>query len=279
MRAPGEAPGLMALEIAMDEMAEKLGLDPVAFRILNDTQVDPQKPDRPFSHRDLIGCLKLGAERFGWDKRNPRPGQVRDGRWLVGLGMAAGFRNNLLTKSGARVRLGRDGIVTVETDMTDIGTGTYTIIAPDRGRDDGRAAREGRRAARRFRLPGLGRVGRAVGRQQLDRRRLCGLRQAARGRGAEARVQLRPTRSSRTARSARATAARALADAARDGDLIGRGPDRVRRPRQDAPAIDLRGPLRRGGGRLGNRRRHGCGACSRCARPAASSTRSRPAAR
>lgn len=128
MRAPGEAPGLMALEIAMDEMAEKLGLDPVAFRVINDTQVDPEKPDRPFSHRDLIGCLKLGAERFGWDKRSPRPGQVRDGRWLVGLGVSAGFRNNLLTKSGARVRLGRGGLVTVETDMTDIGTGSYTII-------------------------------------------------------------------------------------------------------------------------------------------------------
>ncbi|GJE29399.1 aldehyde oxidoreductase molybdenum-binding subunit PaoC [Methylobacterium organophilum] len=128
MRAPGEAPGLMALEIAMDEMAEKLGLDPVAFRLRNDTQVDPGKPERPFSHRDLAGCLTLGAERFGWARRNPKPGQVRDGHWRVGIGMAAGFRNNLLTKSGARVRLGRDGRVTVETDMTDIGTGTYTII-------------------------------------------------------------------------------------------------------------------------------------------------------
>lgn len=129
MRAPGEAPGLMALEMAMDEMAERLGLDPVEFRIRNDTQVDPGKPERPFSHRNLIGCLKLGADRFGWDRRNPKPGQVRDGHWLVGIGMAAGFRNNLLTKSGARVRLTRDGVVTVETDMTDIGTGSYTIIA------------------------------------------------------------------------------------------------------------------------------------------------------
>ncbi|MGU3539720.1 aldehyde oxidoreductase molybdenum-binding subunit PaoC [Methylobacterium sp. A54F] len=129
MRAPGEAPGLMALEIAMDEMAERLGMDPVAFRLRNDTQVDPAKPGRPFSHRDLAGCLRLGAERFGWAKRNPRPGQVRDGQWLVGIGMAAGFRNNLLMKSGARVRLDPAGTVTVETDMTDIGTGSYTIIA------------------------------------------------------------------------------------------------------------------------------------------------------
>jgi xanthine dehydrogenase YagR molybdenum-binding subunit len=129
MRAPGEASGLMALEIAMDEMAEKLGLDPVEFRVLNDTQVDPEKPDRPFSQRQLVKCLRQGAEQFGWNKRNSKPGQVRDGRWLVGMGMAAGFRNNLLIKSAARVRLDREGVVTVETDMTDIGTGTYTIIA------------------------------------------------------------------------------------------------------------------------------------------------------
>jgi xanthine dehydrogenase YagR molybdenum-binding subunit len=129
MRAPGEAPGLMALEIAMDEMAEKLGMDPVEFRVVNDTQEDPQKPGRPFSQRQLVQCLRLGAERFGWSQRNATPGQRREGRWLVGLGMAAGFRNNLLTKSGARVRLDRQGIVTVETDMTDIGTGSYTIIA------------------------------------------------------------------------------------------------------------------------------------------------------
>ena len=129
MRAPGEAPGLMALEIAMDEMAEKLGMSPVEFRAINDTQVDPQKPSRPFSERQLVKCLELGAERFGFDKRDPRPGSVRDGHWLVGMGMAAGFRNNMLMKSGARVRLDRAGGVTVETDMTDIGTGTYTIIA------------------------------------------------------------------------------------------------------------------------------------------------------
>jgi xanthine dehydrogenase YagR molybdenum-binding subunit len=110
-------------------MAERLGLDPVEFRVLNDTQVDPEKPDRPFSQRQLVKCLREGAEHFGWNKRNPKPGQVRDGRWLVGMGMAAGFRNNQLVKSAARVRLDPDGVVTVETDMTDIGTGTYTIIA------------------------------------------------------------------------------------------------------------------------------------------------------
>ncbi|MBR0870791.1 xanthine dehydrogenase family protein molybdopterin-binding subunit [Bradyrhizobium tropiciagri] len=129
MRAPGEASGMMALEIAIDELAEKLGTDPVALRIKNDTQVDPEKPERRFSQRQLVQCFNEGAARFGWSQRNPRPGQVRDGRWLVGMGTAAAFRNNLLTKSGARVRLDRQGVVTVETDMTDIGTGSYTIIA------------------------------------------------------------------------------------------------------------------------------------------------------
>lgn len=129
MRAPGEAPGLMALEIAIDEIADKAGVDPVAFRILNDTQVDPANPERHFSRRQLVECLQTGAERFGWQKRHAQPGQVRDGRWLVGMGMAAGFRNNLVATSGARVHLNADGSVTVETDMTDIGTGSYTIIA------------------------------------------------------------------------------------------------------------------------------------------------------
>jgi xanthine dehydrogenase YagR molybdenum-binding subunit len=149
MRAPGEAPGMMALEIAMDEMAERLRLDPVEFRILNDTHVVPDNPlpppsndphaligeqperdspGRPFSQRQLVECFRLGAERFGWSKRDARPGQFRDGRWLVGMGMAAAFRNNQVTKSAARVRLDNRGVVTVETDMTDIGTGSYTII-------------------------------------------------------------------------------------------------------------------------------------------------------
>jgi xanthine dehydrogenase YagR molybdenum-binding subunit len=129
MRAPGETPGLMALEIAMDEMAEKLDIDPVKFRIINDTQVDPGNPQRAFSQRNLIQCLETGAERFGWNKRNPRPGMQREGRWLIGMGVGCAYRNNILLKSGARVRLDSTGKVTVETDMTDIGTGSYTIIA------------------------------------------------------------------------------------------------------------------------------------------------------
>ena len=129
MRAPGEAPGLMALEVAMDEMAEKLRMDPVTFRIVNDTTVDPEKAGRKFSQRRYVQCLRQGAERFGWDKRKAQPGQVREGQWLVGMGMASAFRNNMNMKSAARVRLESDGKVTVETDMTDIGTGSYTIIA------------------------------------------------------------------------------------------------------------------------------------------------------
>ncbi|MDR6817755.1 xanthine dehydrogenase YagR molybdenum-binding subunit [Neorhizobium sp. 2083] len=128
MRAPGEAPGLMALEIAIDEMAEKVGMDPIQFRIINDTQVDPEHPERRFSQRNLNGCLTLGAERFGWSERR-KTASRREGNWLVGMGVAAAFRNNLVMPSGARVKLDRDGVVTVESDMTDIGTGSYTIIA------------------------------------------------------------------------------------------------------------------------------------------------------
>lgn len=129
MRAPGEAPGMMALEIAIDEMAEALDMDPVQFRVVNDTQVDPTDPSRPFSRRRFVECLRTGARHFGWDKRDPKPGARREGQWLIGLGVASAFRNNLVTKSAARVRLDATGRVIVETDMTDIGTGSYTIIA------------------------------------------------------------------------------------------------------------------------------------------------------
>src|ERR1700760_1220698 len=128
MRAPGESVGLMALECAMDELAEKLKLDPIELRIRNEPSEDPEK-HIPFSSRHLIACMQEGARRFGWDKRNPRPGQVRDGRWLVGMGMAAATRGNPLQLSKANVRLDPDGTATVRMAMTDIGTGTYTILA------------------------------------------------------------------------------------------------------------------------------------------------------
>lgn len=128
MRAPGEASGLAALEIAMDEMAEKLGMDPVEFRILNDTQVDPEDNSKPFSERHFVECLRQGAEAFGWADRNRTPGGKREGQWLIGHGMAGAYRGAPTLDSGARVRL-QGGRLTVETDMTDIGTGSYTIIA------------------------------------------------------------------------------------------------------------------------------------------------------
>jgi xanthine dehydrogenase YagR molybdenum-binding subunit len=129
MRAPGEASGMMALEIAMDEMAEKLGMDPVQFRILNDTQVDPEKPERPFSVRQLVQCLRAGAERFGWRPHPGAPRLKRDGEWLIGVGMASAIRGAPVKQSAARVCLDKHGVVTVETDMTDVGTGSYTIVA------------------------------------------------------------------------------------------------------------------------------------------------------
>ena len=129
MRAPGEAPGMMALEIAIDELAEKLKMDPVTFRIVNDTTVDPENRSRKFSQRRFVETMRQGAERFGWKNRNPEPGKRREGRWLVGMGVASAFRNNMNMKSAARARLERNGTVTIETDMTDIGTGSYTIIA------------------------------------------------------------------------------------------------------------------------------------------------------
>src|SRR6478736_535652 len=128
MRAPGEAVGLMALECAMDELAEKLDLDPIELRMRNEPTEDPEKCI-PYSSRHLIACMQEGARRFGWDERNAMPGQVRDGRWLVGMGMAAATRGNPLRFSKANVRLDPDGSATVRMAMTDIGTGTYTILA------------------------------------------------------------------------------------------------------------------------------------------------------
>ncbi|OYU69199.1 MAG: xanthine dehydrogenase [Alphaproteobacteria bacterium PA2] len=128
MRAPGEATGMLSLECAMDELAEKLGIDPVELRIRNEPSVDPET-GKPFSVRQLVECMREGAQRFGWDRRNATPGQVRDGRWLVGMGMAAGIRGNFLLPAKAGIRITADGTVTLLQGMTDIGTGTYTILA------------------------------------------------------------------------------------------------------------------------------------------------------
>ncbi|HEY9360529.1 MAG TPA: xanthine dehydrogenase family protein molybdopterin-binding subunit, partial [Xanthobacteraceae bacterium] len=127
MRGPGDAIGLLALECAMDELAETLALDPVELRLRNDTQLEPEQ-HKPFSSRHLAECLREGAARFGWDKRVPKPASVRDGPWLVGMGVASAIRGDLLKHASARARLESDGRLTVELAMTDIGTGTYTIL-------------------------------------------------------------------------------------------------------------------------------------------------------
>jgi xanthine dehydrogenase YagR molybdenum-binding subunit len=127
MRAPGEAIGLLGLECAMDELADALGLDPVELRLRNDTQSDPQQ-DQPFASRHLAEALREGAARFGWDKRVAKPASVRDGPWFVGLGVASAIRGDVLQSATARARLESDGRLAIELAMTDIGTGSYTIL-------------------------------------------------------------------------------------------------------------------------------------------------------
>jgi xanthine dehydrogenase YagR molybdenum-binding subunit len=128
VRAPGEAPGLLAVESAIDEMAVMLGIDPVEFRILNEPAAHPET-GQPFSDRRLVECMREGARRFGWERRPARPGGLRDGRWLVGYGMAAAVRMQFQLPSKASVRMMPDGTAIVRSDITDIGTGTYTIVA------------------------------------------------------------------------------------------------------------------------------------------------------
>ena len=128
VRAPGEAVGTFALEGAMDELAAELGLDPIELRRRNEPAADPTS-GKPFSTRRLLDCYDRGAAAFGWDRRCATPGARREGEWLIGLGMATAMRGNFTVEAQARVTLGADGRVQVETDMTDIGTGTYTILA------------------------------------------------------------------------------------------------------------------------------------------------------
>ncbi|MGW7488480.1 xanthine dehydrogenase family protein molybdopterin-binding subunit [Streptomyces sp. NPDC054786] len=127
VRAPGEAPGMLAVESAMDELADALGMDPVELRIRNEPTVDPER-DVPYSDRHLVDCLREGARRFGWEGRPAAPASVREGRRLVGYGMAAAIRGHFQGPTTVRVRLAADGTAVVQTDMTDIGTGTYTIL-------------------------------------------------------------------------------------------------------------------------------------------------------
>lgn len=127
VRAPGEAVGMPALEVAMDMLAETTGVDPVELRLRNIPESHPVE-GTPFSSRMHAECLRQGAEAFGWDSGARQPRHKREGEWWIGTGMASAARVHNISKASARVTLKADGTALVETDMTDIGTGTYTIL-------------------------------------------------------------------------------------------------------------------------------------------------------
>jgi xanthine dehydrogenase YagR molybdenum-binding subunit len=128
MRAPGEAPGMFALESAMDELAAKLGMDPIELRIKNYADIYPGR-NIPWSAKNLDDCYKIGADRFGWSKRNSKPGENRDGVWLIGHGMATSLYPAYRSRSSAKVRLHADGTALVSASTQDLGTGTWTVLA------------------------------------------------------------------------------------------------------------------------------------------------------
>ena len=128
MRAPGCAPGMFSLECAMDELAVKSGIDPVELRTKNDAQVYPGK-NVPWSSKHLVECYQLGAEKFGWSKRNPNPGAVQAGDWSIGMGMASALYPAHRNRASAKVRLQADGTAQVSSATQDLGTGTWTVLA------------------------------------------------------------------------------------------------------------------------------------------------------
>ncbi|RRO19904.1 xanthine dehydrogenase family protein molybdopterin-binding subunit [Saccharopolyspora rhizosphaerae] len=128
MRAPGECPGMFALETAMDEMAIACGLDPIEFRIRNEPDTDPDS-GLPYSSRNLVVCLREGARRFGWADRDPAPGTRRAGEWLVGTGVAAStYPVNSMPGTQATIHAQPDGRYRVLIGATDIGTGAWTAL-------------------------------------------------------------------------------------------------------------------------------------------------------
>lgn len=127
MRAPGECPGMYALEAAMDELAIACGLDPIELRVQNEPTVDPET-GHPFSSRGLVACLREGARRFGWQAHNPQPGKHADGRWLSGSGVAASTYPTRRRPSTAIARVDREGRYSVLIDASDIGTGAWTVL-------------------------------------------------------------------------------------------------------------------------------------------------------
>jgi xanthine dehydrogenase YagR molybdenum-binding subunit len=127
LRPPHEGLGHFALESAMDELAYATGVDPVALRLLNDTEIDPDS-GRPFSTRAMRKCLAEGAARFGWNERTPEPRSMRDGHYLIGQGMACAIYTHWRWPATARVTLSSDGSALVEAGTHDIGSGTYTVM-------------------------------------------------------------------------------------------------------------------------------------------------------
>ncbi|MEU9206491.1 xanthine dehydrogenase family protein molybdopterin-binding subunit [Streptomyces sp. NPDC048415] len=127
MRAPGEAPGSFALESALDELAEKCGIDPIELRLRNEPAVGPLS-GLPFSSRNLAACFEEGARRFGWAERDPRPGVRREGHWLLGTGVAASAFPTLSAPSTAAVTAEADGAFTVRVTASDVGTGARTAL-------------------------------------------------------------------------------------------------------------------------------------------------------
>jgi xanthine dehydrogenase YagR molybdenum-binding subunit len=128
MRAPGAAHGLHALEVAVDELAYALKMDPLDFRVANYAERNPLE-DKPFSSKELRQCYKLGAERFGWKRRPLEPRSMRDGDELVGWGMATGMWDALVMIARVSAVLHADGRLVVSSAASDIGTGTYTVMA------------------------------------------------------------------------------------------------------------------------------------------------------
>lgn len=127
MRAPGAVSGMFALESAMDELAYALKMDPLALRLVNYAEVDPES-GKPFSSKALRECYRLGAEKFGWKHRNPEPRSMRDGQLLVGWGMASSVWGAMQMPASARVTLRADGTAHVASATSDIGPGTYTVM-------------------------------------------------------------------------------------------------------------------------------------------------------
>ncbi|QRO02074.1 xanthine dehydrogenase family protein molybdopterin-binding subunit [Archangium violaceum] len=127
MRAPGAVVGVYALECAMDELAHKAGIDPLELRLKNYAERD-QNEDKPFSSKELRACYRQGAERFGWAGRNPTPRSMRDGKQLIGWGLATGIWEAMQQQASARAVLSIDGRLTVGSATSDIGTGTYTVM-------------------------------------------------------------------------------------------------------------------------------------------------------